>query len=268
MISLVLALTVALVPDVGLSPASFAVGRTGGLHAALVARGHTVRLLPSPTAPTLQAAADALAPQLRGVDWVVGHGYGGTVAALATAQAPHLKGWIGLGAPLSFGGETQAARTLFAWLATAPAPQRTWLYAGDLKLGQTPLAGLLMTLGLPRDVRRTLLGQGLSPLPVALIGHIAQLGRSRHTPDRAATPLRALRSRPALRVYALLTTADGWAPAWLTDPVDLGVPNAWRHTITRANDHPGELGHIDLLVHPRAADEVFGRLITALESTR
>ena len=168
--------------------------------------------------------------------YAVGLDLGGTAAYLAAPEVGALRGGVGIGAPVAFGGATDAMRYVFA---RAPP---TWADA-------------------PPRVREVLLGAGWSaettlPRVPLDVGRWARLDGGRPVPEPYA--LEALNARPDLRVLVLTAPADGVAPPWACDPAGFGLlrENVARVWVTRANDFSMEYRHLDLLLHPRAPGEI------------
>ena len=257
---------IVLVHDIGLSPE---IWRVGGLESTLAEAGyevHRVDWRPLGDAGLADVARmvgntvrDAPRPPV-----VIGHGLGGTAAAISVADGAEVAGLALIGAPLGFGGSSRALREVFEASARASPRPLDWARLGSRVGGgnRTPLARRLLTTGMPPTRRRELWLHGLAWLPPRLVAEWRKYDGGRPVPS-ALPAAAALAELDALPWLVIVGVADGLAPPWQCDPTafDLDPPALRRVYVTRANGAPIEYNHLDLVAHPDARDDVFSPLV-------
>ena len=224
-------LLVVLIPGAGTDARVFDLPGAS-LEASLRDAGHEVRVLDG---------HDRLTAKLRTIDrdfYAVGLDLGGTAAYLAAPDLPRMRGVVGIGAPVAFGGATAALRHLFR------VRPRAWKDA-------------------PAKAVRVLLGTGWRsetaeafPRAPLSLERWAGLDGGRPVPQAAA--IGALRARRDLDVLVVTAPADGLAPPWMCDPAAFGLDrdNIEVTWVSRANGFSFDYRHLDLLLHPNAPGEI------------
>ena len=76
-----------------------------------------------------------------------------------------------------------------------------------------------------------------------------------------------LAERPEIPALIILAGHDGWAPPWQCDPKLFGLAraNIVREHLTRANGQSLEYNHLDLLLGPNVAEDVFDTIVDWLQ---
>ncbi len=267
---------VVLVPGLGTNGLVWDLPEVGGLAGELWFEGVAVYvvLVRGAPPPTLEVWEEWLAADLReaasrhpGVPLVgIGHGLGGTALLLAATSEPGLvAGVVTLGSPLALHAPTRALSALVA--AADAQPGLTW---ADLRTrgwqgprGPRGFERALLSAALPERTRQAFYRHGQATMGSGLP---RSLPRFVHGGPRPPL-LERLARQPGLRLLVVTAPADGMWPPWMCDPATLGVRREGirRVWVTRANGASAEYNHLDLLLHPRAGDDVLPRIVDWLD---